>query len=63
MSTPEYMKRAAQNYREKFDLVQIRLPKGTKKEIESKTGKSVNAFINELVNQELKKYNSDQVPF
>ena len=63
MSTPEYMKKAAQNYREKFDLVQIRLPKGTKKEIESKTGKSVNVFINELVENELKKYESDQVPF
>lgn len=63
MSTPEYMKKAAQNYREKFDLVQIRLPKGMKKEIESKTRKSVNAFINELVENELKKYESNKVPF
>ena len=29
--TPEYTKRAIDNYKSKFDLVQIRLPKGKKK--------------------------------
>lgn len=44
--TPEYTKKAVKNYREKFDVVQLRLPKGTKEEIENiADGKSVHDFI------------------
>ena len=28
--TPEYTKKAINNYREKFDFIQVRFPKGTK---------------------------------
>lgn len=44
--TPEYTKKAVKNYRGKFDVVQLRLPKGTKEEIENiADGKSVHDFI------------------
>lgn len=33
MSLPKYVKKAQNNYNSKFDLVQIKLPKGTKKKI------------------------------
>ena len=60
MSTPEYMKRAAQNYREKFDLIQIRLPKGTKEKI-LESHKSVNQYVNELIEKDLQK--KSDIPF
>ena len=46
-----------------YDRISVTLPKGTKEEITRKTGKSINSFINELVENELKKYESDKVPF
>lgn len=46
-----------------YDRISVTLPKGMKEEIKTKTGKSINSFINELVENELKKYESDQVPF
>ena len=46
-----------------YDRISVTLPKGTKEEITRKTGKSINSFINELVENELKKYESDQAPF
>ena len=33
MSLPKYVKKAQNNYNSKFDLVQIKLPKGTKEKI------------------------------
>ena len=49
--------------RNNYDRISVTLPKGTKEEITRKTGKSINSFINELVENELKKYESDKVPF
>ena len=46
-----------------YDRISVTLPKGTKEEITRKTGKSINSFINELVENELKKYESDKVLF
>ena len=46
-----------------YDRISVTLPKGKKEEITRKTGKSINSFINELVENELKKYESDKVPF
>lgn len=46
-----------------YDRISVTLPKGMKEEIKTKTGKSINSFINELVENELKKYESDKVPF
>lgn len=48
--TPEYTKKAVKSYREKFDVMQLRLPKGTKEEIEKiADGKSVHDFIVDCV--------------
>ncbi len=49
--------------RNNYDRISVTLPKGMKEEIKTKTGKSINAFINELVENELKKYESDKAPF
>lgn len=46
-----------------YDRISVTLPKGMKEEIKTKTGKSINALVNELLKNELKKYDSDQVPF
>ena len=46
-----------------YDRISVTLPKGMKEEIKTQTGKSINSFINELVENELKKYESDKVPF
>ena len=43
--TPDYTKKAINTYRSKFDLVQIRLPKGTKEKIQATGAKSVNDYI------------------
>ena len=53
--TPEYTKRAIDNYRNQFDMVQIRLPKGTKERIKDLTGESCNAYISKLVMESLEK--------
>lgn len=51
--TPEYTKKAIQNYNNKFDRVAVNLPKGTKEKIKELTGKSCNAYISELVINDL----------
>ena len=47
--TKSYVRRAQNNYRAKFDQVNLMLPKGLRELIPEKTGKSVNAYIRELV--------------
>jgi hypothetical protein len=49
----DYQKRANDNYRAKFDIVQIRLAKGTKEQIINKTGKSINQYIQDLIDKDL----------
>lgn len=49
--TPEYTKKAVDNYRSKFDFVQIRLPKGTKEKLKDKG--NINNYINNLIMQDL----------
>ena len=51
--TPEYTKKAIRNYNNKFDRVAVNLPKGTKDKIKELTGKSCNAYISELVINDL----------
>lgn len=53
--TAEYTKKAIQKYNQKFDRVAVNLPKGTKERIFAATGKSCNAWINEIVAAELVK--------
>ena len=52
--TKDYVRRAQNNYRAKFDQVALKLPKGSKEIIREKTGKSVTTYINELVARDLK---------
>ena len=49
----DYQKRANENYRAKFDIVQIRLVKGTKEQIINKTGKSISHYIQDLIDKDL----------
>ena len=52
--TPEYTKRATANYQAKYDLIQVRFPKGTRERIEKiLTSKSVNNYIVDLVMADL----------
>ena len=51
--TPEYTKKAIQNYNNKFDRIAVNLPKGTKDRIKVLTGKSCNAYVSELVVKDL----------
>ena len=59
----ERYKKQNDSIKNNYDRISVTLPKGMKEEIKTKTGKSINSFINELVENELKKYNSNQVPF
>lgn len=52
--TKDYVRRAKNNYRKKFDNVNASLPKGTADIIREKTGKSVNAYLVDLVRKDLK---------
>ena len=54
MSTPDYVKKAQNRYNSKFDLVQLKLPKGTKDRIRELTNESFNAYITKLVLDSLK---------
>lgn len=56
MSTPEYTRRAIDNYKNKFDIINVRLPKGTKDKIkEVIKNDSVNNYIVNLVVEDLEK--------
>lgn len=41
--TPDYIKKAVNNYRNKFDVIQVRFPKGTKEKL--KELGNVNEYI------------------
>ena len=49
--TPDYIKKAVNNYRDKFDIIQVRLPKGTKEKL--KELGNVNEYIVKCVMQSL----------
>ena len=58
--TKDYVRRAQNNYRAKFDQIALKLPKGTKDIIREKTSLPVTTYINELVAKDLKeKYGID----
>lgn len=64
MSLPKYVKKAQNKYNSKFDLVQIKLPKGTKKKIreiikedDTISGFCLKAVLNAIENgDQFKKY-------
>lgn len=49
--TPDYIKKAVNNYRDKFDIIQVRFPKGTKEKL--KELGNVNEYIVKCVTQAL----------
>lgn len=46
--TPDYVKKATAKYQSNFDLIQVRLPKGTKERIKNNS-ENVNQYISGLV--------------
>lgn len=63
--TPEYTKRAVNNYRSKFDVIQLRMPKGTRERIEAKTNETLNVYVNRLISEDLDRLenpNSQELP-
>lgn len=67
--TPEYTKRAVNNYRNKFDVIQLRMPKGTRERIEAKTSETLNIYVNRLIVEDLERkeaktdpQNADSLP-
>ena len=56
----DYQKRANDNYRAKFDILQIRLAKGTKEQIINNTGKSISQYIQDLIDKDL--HNNSDLP-
>ena len=53
-NTPEYTRKAVDNYRKKFDIMQLRLPKGTRERIEKQADK-VHDFVVACVLSELER--------
>lgn len=53
-NTPEYTRKAVDNYRKKFDIMQLRLPKGTRERIEKQADK-VHDFVVTCVLSELER--------
>lgn len=49
MSTPDYIRRSQNNYNAKFDIIQIKAPKGTKERIIAVSGQSMAAFCLQCV--------------
>lgn len=59
----EARRRANDKWRDKFDEMRFRVPKGQKEVISNyaaANGESVNAFINRLINEELSKLNTSE---
>ena len=59
----EARRRANDKWRDKFDEMRFRVPKGQKEVISNyaaANGESVNAFINRLINEELSKSNTSE---
>lgn len=52
--TKSYVRRAQNNYLQKFDRVNLRLPKGSAEIIKEKVGKSINTYLVELIRKDMK---------
>ena len=57
--TPEYTRRAVDNYRKSKDFIQIQLPAGTKAELESIINRKAAGYISEMVLQKLEELKSE----
>ena len=61
MKTPSYIRNAQNRYNAKFDLVQVKLEKGTKERIKAITGESYNEYIKRLVMDDLERAEHEHV--
>lgn len=59
-NTPEYTKRAINNYNNKFDRLAVNTPKGTKERIKKLTGLSCNAYASALILSDLERLEKEQ---
>lgn len=59
--TPEYTKKAINNYRDKFDFIQIRFPKGTKERLQSADVGNINDYVVKCVIDKLNSKESTEV--
>lgn len=59
--TPEYTKKAINNYRDKFDFIQIRFPKGTKERLQSADVGNINDYVVKCVLDKLNGEESTKV--
>jgi hypothetical protein len=57
--TPEYTRRAVDNYRKSKDFIQIQLPAGTKAEFESLINRKAAGYISEMVLQKLEELKNE----
>lgn len=55
MKTPSYVRNAQNRYNAKFDIIQVKLDKGTKERIRSITEESYNEYIKRLVTDDLER--------
>lgn len=62
MSTPEYLKRANNTYNSKFDIIQVKLDKGTKSRIKAVTNESFNNYIKRLIYSDLERVENAVAP-
>lgn len=62
MSTPEYVKRANNTYNSKFDIIQVKLDKGTKSRIKAVTNESFNNYIKRLIYSDLERVENAVLP-
>ena len=60
-NTPEYTRKAVDNYRKKFDIMQLRLPKGTRDRIEKQADKA-HDFVVDCVLAELERLEAQAEP-
>lgn len=60
--TPDYTRRAINNYNSKFDRITVNFPKGTKERIKTTTGESAGGFAIKCVLAELERLESGVAP-
>ena len=58
--TPDYTRKAIENYNKKFDRIAVNLEKGSKEWIKENTGKSCNQFFVDLFQEFKRKYEEEQ---
>ena len=61
MKTPSYVRNAQNRYNAKFDIIQVKLDKGTKERIRSITEESYNEYIKRLVMDDLERKENVEV--